>query len=385
MTKFEEIKEIVEKIQKTDFTDVELLSYGRHYENRHSTVIRDFLRVKTDKGYIFLEAFIDTCLKNTCLKKYLTDKTPKITTEYPTSVKIEGETWKGRIDIFVEIDDDTCIIIENKIYANDQQYQLQRYIEGISEKFNDVYVVYLTLDGSYPTTDNDNSKYYSIEKNKLDELENNKKFFKISYEDDILAWLEKCSESKDIGKYNLLLWSALVQYKESVEILTNIHAEKIHEIILGASKDELSDMLKEWVSLGDFEYKDLYRGLLRTLYLHEYLNESHEGKWEFASRNLAELTHENVEKDKLRYLPHMCLYNTKIGIVLMIFKDYSEQIQLHYINKDLEDCGHPEPLQEWQKYFKDWGKGYETRFIEEIDKIEEDWINPIVKQKNSSS
>ena len=54
------------------------------------------------------------------------------------------------IDLVVT-NDDQAIILENKIYAQDQKRQLQRYYDAMrSEGYEDVFPVYLTLRGSAP-------------------------------------------------------------------------------------------------------------------------------------------------------------------------------------------------------------------------------------------
>ena len=51
----------------------------------------------------------------------------------------------GRIDIIV-VSDDKAIIIENKIYAQDQYKQLVRYNNYAKDTFSDYRLLYLTLD-----------------------------------------------------------------------------------------------------------------------------------------------------------------------------------------------------------------------------------------------
>lgn len=97
------------------------------------------------------------------------------------SIGNKTDTDGGRIDIVIE-DGNHAVIIENKIYASDQDNQLLRYfnygIREFKEKGNFV-LLYLTLDGhkasNYSTGGNDNVEYFSI-----------------SYKDDIINWLHEC-------------------------------------------------------------------------------------------------------------------------------------------------------------------------------------------------
>lgn len=90
------------------------------------------------------------------------------------------KTEGGRIDIIIEDKDKiNALIIENKIYAGEQQNQLIRYYNYCKEYFlKEAPILYLTLDGSPPT-----SAIGLIEK---------QHFFNISYKEDIINWLELC-------------------------------------------------------------------------------------------------------------------------------------------------------------------------------------------------
>ncbi|WP_404840898.1 PD-(D/E)XK nuclease family protein [Alkalilimnicola ehrlichii] len=48
--------------------------------------------------------------------------------------------------------DRQAVIIENKIYADDQESQLRRYHDALKQKgYSPIYIRYLTLDGSAPS------------------------------------------------------------------------------------------------------------------------------------------------------------------------------------------------------------------------------------------
>lgn len=113
-------------------------------------------------------------------------------------IKVESE----HIDVLI-YDELKYIIIENKVnHACDQDRQLIRYIDPLSDK--DVYVLYLVR------SDNDNDpSEKSLPVKRRQELENNGKYKKISYQTHIFNWLRKCKET-DID--NELLKSAIVQY-----------------------------------------------------------------------------------------------------------------------------------------------------------------------------
>ena len=88
------------------------------------------------------------------------------------------EATGGRIDIILE-DRGHAVIIENKIYAGDQPNQLLRYHNYGVKTFgeNNFKLVYLTLNGSEPSSDSLGGGHFE--------------FIKLSYAQDILGLLER--------------------------------------------------------------------------------------------------------------------------------------------------------------------------------------------------
>lgn len=103
----------------------------------------------------------------------------------------------GRIDIYLKNKKGEVIVIENKIYATDQEDQLQRYRNSTGENSH---IFYLTLDGHNPRNTPDNVGFRII-----------------SYKDEILNWLIKCRE-KSSERHNL--YSAISQYMSTIQNLT---------------------------------------------------------------------------------------------------------------------------------------------------------------------
>ena len=70
--------------------------------------------------------------------------------------ELDGETVERErlnIDILIQIDKDTAVAIENKIYAKDQENQLQRYKGDLETRgYKNIQMVYLTLDGRDPSS-----------------------------------------------------------------------------------------------------------------------------------------------------------------------------------------------------------------------------------------
>ncbi|MCI7605816.1 MAG: PD-(D/E)XK nuclease family protein [Spirochaetales bacterium] len=105
--------------------------------------------------------------------------------EHILSIEREKVTNTGRrIDLYITTE--KCnIILENKVFAGDQEQQLSDYIDYIDESFpNKINVIlYLTPFGHEPSS-------WSISKTKLNLLKTQNRFVAISYEKDIYGWLD---------------------------------------------------------------------------------------------------------------------------------------------------------------------------------------------------
>ena len=123
--------------------------------------------------------------------------------------KVEIKVESEHIDVLI-YDGVKYIIVENKVnHACDQDRQLVRYIDSLNSK--DIYVLYLVR------SDNDKDpSENSLPAEIRQELEENGKYKKISYQTHIFNWLRKCKET---DTDNELLKSALVQYCNYIEEL----------------------------------------------------------------------------------------------------------------------------------------------------------------------
>ena len=160
----------------------------------HSRFLAEILSPSGSHG--FEEIFLEQFLQKIGIDLKLTNK-PQVLTEYKN------------IDIIVKAGD-AAVIIENKIYADDQNNQLTRYYESIhDEGFQDIYLVYLTLTGSQPSSQSISG---------LDEsFISTNKFQCISYKNDIHGWIDSCLLLS--AKYPSLRES-FAQYLELIENLT---------------------------------------------------------------------------------------------------------------------------------------------------------------------
>ena len=195
-----------------------ILSIER-YELKHSALIANLLDPKGSHGCgdAFLRAFFEIALKE---RTYLFEDCtlPHSYTEYYTG-PIAGDTG-GRIDILVK-SSHYGLIIENKIYAGDQDKQLTRYDNYGRETFGaDGYLlVYLTLYGC------DASKESTATKS-AEEVG----YLRLSYAKDILLWLKECVRLADNKP---LVRESLNQYIRTIKQLTyqDMNQEDIQKII----------------------------------------------------------------------------------------------------------------------------------------------------------
>ena len=167
-----------------------------HYENTHSAIIAELLNPQGTHSLKsgLLEAFLSLIDKDFVP----TDFNPSnatVYTEYTT-------TDKGRIDILIKDTNKNALIIENKIYAADQNEQLKRYDQFAEKEFKAYQIYYLTLWGNEPSLQSGKGVNYLT----------------ISYADTIIRWLDKCIA---LSARLPLVRETLIQYSNHLKILTN--------------------------------------------------------------------------------------------------------------------------------------------------------------------
>ena len=205
------------KLNDDDFNIFSILRNEGDEVNLHSKFITELLSNKK-YGKVFLKLFlevneldIENIIEYNATQEYYAGK-------------------MGRIDIVLEIETPSgkkIIAIENKIYAGDQNKQLERYFNCLKTKVNskeNVYIVYLTLDGTIPSKD-------SLGKLKEEDIYNK------SYKNEIILWIEHCIKEVAL---NPNMREVLVQYKNLLEKLTNRGEEnmvnELKEFILSDEK-----------------------------------------------------------------------------------------------------------------------------------------------------
>ena len=159
--------------------------------------------------------------------------------------KGKKNTYWGRIDLLIENESKRkAIIIENKIYAHDQPYQLIRYNNFAKKKYDDYVLFYLTLDGKDPEFQLD-------------------KIIRISYTHHILNWLTECEKITD-NKHPVKF--IINQYISTIKELTNKMESLNKELLLGKYKSLLKTLYaRDIVEVRDEIRKMFFRKLEESL------------------------------------------------------------------------------------------------------------------------
>ena len=173
-----------------------------HYEVTHSAIIASFLDPKESHGQG--DKYLRVLL-NVIDSRIMPDTSN-------ASVYTEYSMNDGRIDILIEDNFGHGIIIENKIYACDQDKQLIRYNSFARTKYGsgNYSIYYLTLNG------NEASK----------ESAKDVEYICISYSKDIMKWLDSCIKESAATP---LIRETLIQYRNHIKQLTNQDMETINK------------------------------------------------------------------------------------------------------------------------------------------------------------
>ena len=153
------------------------------------------------QGDLFLKSFVE-------MISTLNEKNGKtITFTSTTCVEVEKVINGGRIDLYIS-DLNNEIIIENKIFADDQVKQMQRYKDfADSQKKNSSILIYLTLDGREPSEQSCGS------------LQKDGDYICMSYKDNIVRWLKECI--KYVNNDACSVKEIIKQYIKTIDSLTN--------------------------------------------------------------------------------------------------------------------------------------------------------------------
>lgn len=192
-----------------DYSVLETAIKGNE-EMMHSSVIASLLDTRGSHGQKcrFLELFLG------CLPEQFKSFDPSgARTACERHIGKKTEDSGGRVDICIENSSGQMIVIENKIFAGDQEHQILRYVKflrGRLRKRGGVKfpVLYLTPDGHSPS--NDSTQADGMQCGCGED------YVCISYKDVIVPWLDKCineMEDKPHLKEHLTTYRDIIKKK----------------------------------------------------------------------------------------------------------------------------------------------------------------------------
>ncbi|MDD9822605.1 MAG: PD-(D/E)XK nuclease family protein [Gammaproteobacteria bacterium] len=157
-------------------------------EIRHSAFLAELLNPNGShsQGAVFLRLFFEM-LRTSFGKKFDWE----LSLDEIGGFEVTAEAHQGdygRIDILIKTRD-KCMVIENKIYAGDQERQLGRYYDYAKANWSEanIAVIYLTLDGKEP----DNYTLYGNETRGGSDLIKSEYVLCVSYKH-LIDWLDDC-------------------------------------------------------------------------------------------------------------------------------------------------------------------------------------------------
>lgn len=218
--------QIVSDRTKEDFNVFSCLT-RHHLEELHSKFICYLLNPKEGHncGDVFLKIFLEVISQNESIDDKLGNLEQYLLANAIVEREVnvgDGNELYGFIDIFIETEK-FCIVIENKIHAREQPKQIERYAKHCRKKNKSFVCLYLTPFGNYSSESG------------------NEEYFPISYERQIIMWLESCIEkmrfypivTSGIHFYlNTLKASILKQPSKIIMELKEFLLEKDNAIIL---------------------------------------------------------------------------------------------------------------------------------------------------------
>lgn len=194
-----------------------------HYETIHSRIIAEFLNPTGSHGCG--KAFLELFLNQKNVKHYLERNQFPLgqgdlgTVRVHTEESLDG----GRCDITLHWCG-YCIVIENKIYASDQNAQLRRYKESIQRQNEKPLLFYLTLDG------------HDASKGSIGNLTETE-YCCLSYAKDITQWIEASAKTAYRSPF---VRETLCQYLNLIKDLSKMQKEiKMNEPVIRAIKSSI--------------------------------------------------------------------------------------------------------------------------------------------------
>lgn len=208
----------------------------------HSAFLAELLNPCASHGMAtkFLSSFLDNVIRRENVPFEFGVDSAKVYIEYNIGNISDDYTEGGRIDLFIQDKNKQTIIIENKIYAGDQLCQMFRYNQFAQNNLqladNQLRLLYLTLNGDEPSKESLNNATF--------------KYYRISYRDDILPWLDCCLS---IAALKPMVRETIFQYinnlKSILSIMETSNNDKFLDIL--TSEDNVETALTILANAGE--------------------------------------------------------------------------------------------------------------------------------------
>ena len=195
------VRRYAEKRKKTD-ADFNIFRVCRvdHYETIHSAILAEW--INPNGSCVLAGPFLQALFRKLDIAYPFNFQKYRVHTEFII-------TDMRRIDILIE-DGTYAVAIENKIYASDQNNQLNDYSTYLNRQYRPgcSLLYYLTLQGHDP------SEYSSSDSSIYE---------KISYRDHIISWLEECAK---IAADHPVIQNTVYQYVNHLKSITGMTMDK---------------------------------------------------------------------------------------------------------------------------------------------------------------
>lgn len=243
-------KQRVEKLERGEYFNVfDILGLTTNETRTHSAYIAELLDPHGSHGcgYKFLASFLKLFPNLSFTEQEL--ESAQIFVELAVGFKNADATEGGRIDIAIKLGH-TLVIVENKIYAGDQENQLLRYdnyAQAQREKklIQQYQLVYLTLDG-----------HQASEFSTAGKLKDGKDYTIVSYDHHIKNWLTECVA---IAANKPLVTCTIIQYINLINELTEQNMDK-------SEQDRLYAIMAEYPDVAEAIYHNGFSAFVKYLF-----------------------------------------------------------------------------------------------------------------------
>jgi len=402
LTQEEKLLKCEKEKRGENFNVFEILHIQNYEVKTHSAIIAELLNPKGTHGCksAFLSLFIEMFLKShkelfsfsESDWQYLSDW--NVFVEYNIGKVSDDKENGGRLDILLKSSNGNkkAIIIENKIYASDQEKQLYRY-QNFAKNYGkgNCAIIYLTLDGHQPNED-------SIKCGDC-VMKEDEDFCRMSYQSFMLDWLNACKEK---ATSKPLVRETISQYINTIAKLT-------HQNMENTTKEKLIKQLANEKNISavfkiNSVYKDVLNKICNTVLIQQIKDIAGELELEYDCKPNIDwfIRYSQFHFSKPEW-KHFCIGFEFMGNNLtdfnygIKFKDGTDksvfQDQKNQINKLLEGQQVGEGKQgEWWAWFKrfenfdswDNEKAFEALYNETIKEAIKQKITKILKVLDES-